>query len=93
MNVNYGYVAVALPVLTQPCMYVSPVLYPENLVPPRPIYDLNPLVGIVENFRAALLGGPLNLHALGASCAISVALFAYAARLFRRAERGFADVI
>ena len=64
LNVKYRDVGVALPVLIQLGMYVSPVLYPLSLVPERwrLVYSLNPLVGILENFRAALLGKFFFFH-------------------------------
>ncbi|MFH4338934.1 ABC transporter permease, partial [Acinetobacter baumannii] len=60
LNVKYRDVGIALPVLIQLWMFVSPVLYPASLVPPawRVVYDLNPLVGLIENFRAALFNMP-----------------------------------
>jgi lipopolysaccharide transport system permease protein len=95
LNVKYRDVGVALPVLIQLWMYVSPVLYPAGLVPAslRRLYDLNPLVGILDNFRASLLGGEFNWYALGASAVATCALLAYAAVAFRRVEKSFADVI
>jgi lipopolysaccharide transport system permease protein len=95
LNVKYRDVGVALPVLIQLWMYVSPVLYPARLVPERlrPIYDLNPLVGILDNFRASLLGGEFNWYALGVSAAATIVLLVYAAVMFRRVEKNFADVI
>ena len=95
LNVKYRDVGVALPVLIQLWMYVSPVLYPARLVPARlrVFYDLNPLVGILENFRAALLGGEFNWYALGVSAAATIVLLTYAAVVFRRVEKNFADVI
>lgn len=95
LNVKYRDVGVAMPVLVQLWMYVSPVLYPSGLVPERWrwAYDLNPLVGIVEGFRAAVLGIPFNWYALSISAACTAALLVCASYLFRRVEREFADVI
>jgi lipopolysaccharide transport system permease protein len=95
LNVKYRDVGVATPVVVQLWMYVSPVLYPSRLVPEkwRWAYALNPLVGIVENFRAAIFGGPFDWYALSISAAYAVALFVCASFLFRRVEREFADVI
>lgn len=98
VNVRYRDVGVALPVLIQLWMYVSPVLYPSRLVYERVghwgwLYWLNPLVGILDNFRAALLGGEFNWYALAVSTAATFALLAYTSVLFRRVEKSFADVI
>lgn len=98
LNVRYRDVGVVLPVTMQLWMFVSPVLYPSRLVRdawPRGfrLYSLNPLVGIVDGFRAALLGQPFDWPALGWAAACTLAVLAASAYLFRRVERGFADVI
>jgi len=95
LNVKYRDVGVAMPVVVQLWMYVSPVLYPSKLVPEgwRWVYALNPLVGIIENFRAAVFGGPFDWRALSISAAYTAALLVCASYLFRRVEREFADVI
>jgi lipopolysaccharide transport system permease protein len=95
LNVKYRDVGVAMPVVVQLWMYVSPVLYPSKLVPEgwRWVYALNPLVGIIENFRAAVFGGPFDWRALSVSAAYTAALLVCASYLFRRVEREFADVI
>lgn len=95
LNVKYRDVGVALPVLIQLGMYVSPVLYPLSLVPERWrwLYALNPLVGILENFRAALLGKDFNWYALTVSVVVTLVVLVYASYDFRRMERGFADIV
>jgi lipopolysaccharide transport system permease protein len=95
LNVKYRDVGVMLPVLVQLWMFASPVLYPLSLVPEkwRGVYSINPLVGIIAGFRAALLGEPFYWHALFVSAAITLALLVYSVYMFRRVEKGFADVI
>lgn len=95
LNVKYRDVGVMLPVLVQLWMFASPVLYPLSLVPEkwRGIYSINPMVGIISGFRAALLGEPFYWPALIISAAITLALLVYSVYMFRRVERGFADVI
>jgi lipopolysaccharide transport system permease protein len=95
LNVKYRDVGLALPVIIQAWMYVSPILYPSRLVPDRWrwFYDLNPLVGIIDNFRASLFGGAFNWYALALSVAFSLILLVYSAYVFRRAEKSFADII
>lgn len=100
MNVKYRDVVAVLPVLVQFLMFVSPVVYPSSIVYSAGIgngwkllYTLNPLVGIIDNFRAALLGRPFNWPALAVSAAFTLALLVYATYEFRRMERSFADVI
>jgi lipopolysaccharide transport system permease protein len=94
-NVKYRDVGALLPVVLQLWTFASPILYPLSLVPDkwRWIYILNPVVGIVENLRASLFGGELNLFALSISTAITLILFLISIPVFQRMEQGFADVI
>jgi lipopolysaccharide transport system permease protein len=95
LNVEYRDVRYTIPFLTQFWLFATPVAYPSSLLaePWRTLYGLNPMVGVVEGFRWALLGtsppGPL----LGLSAAVSLVLLVTGAFYFRRMERGFADVI
>jgi homopolymeric O-antigen transport system permease protein len=79
-------------------MYVSPVIYPSRLVYDKLgrwgwLYSLNPLVGVLDGFRAALFGAPFPRAALAISAAFAVALFFLAALIFRRSEGSAADLI
>jgi len=95
LNVKYRDVGLALPVFIQLWMFVSPVVYPLTLVPARwrVVYSLNPLVGIIEGFRAALFGKSFNWQALGISAIVTAALLVYAGFVFKRREKTFADII
>lgn len=95
LNVKYRDIGVALPVLIQLWMFASPVLYPASLVPAewRRVYALNPMNGIVEGFRAALFWLELDLPALAVSTLLTIVLLVVAAYIFRRMEKGFADVV
>lgn len=95
LNVRYRDVGVILPVIIQLWMFVSPVFYPTSLVPEewRTIYALNPLVGIIDGFRAALFGRGFNWTALAVSAVITMVVLVYSLYMFRRAERSFADII
>ncbi|HEU4833388.1 MAG TPA: ABC transporter permease [Pyrinomonadaceae bacterium] len=95
LNVKYRDVGLALPVFIQLWMFVSPVVYPLTLVPERwrLLYSLNPLVGIIEGFRAALFGKSFNWPALGISTLVTLALLLYAGFVFKRREKTFADII
>jgi lipopolysaccharide transport system permease protein len=95
VNVRYRDVGVALPVFIQLWMFVSPVLYPTSLVPPawRRLYELNPLVGIIDNFRAALFGGSFNWSALAISTVFAIVLLVFSAFEFKRVEKSIADII
>lgn len=95
LNVRYRDVGVVLPVVLQLLMFVSPVLYPVTLVPERwrGLYALNPLVGVVEGFRASIFGLRFNWAALAVTAAATVLLLVYSTYTFRRYEKDFADII
>jgi len=94
-NVKYRDVSIMLPVIVQVWLFVTPIVYPLDIVPARwrSIYSLNPLVGLIEGFRAVLLNRALDLNALLLSMVITSALVIYALFVFRRMERDFADVV
>jgi lipopolysaccharide transport system permease protein len=95
LNVKYRDVGVALPVFMQLWMFVSPVVYPPELVPSnwQKVYELNPLVGIITSFRAAVLGGDFYWRALAISSTMTLLLLVFSAYTFRRMEKGFVDII
>jgi homopolymeric O-antigen transport system permease protein len=77
-------------------MYASPVAYPVSLVPERwrMLYSLNPMVGVIEGFRWALLGkGNPDFGVMTASAVMVMALLSGGIIYFRRMERTFADVV
>jgi len=95
LNVRFRDVRHALPFLTQFWMFATPIAYPSSLVPEkfRVIFGLNPMAGVVEAFRWALLGGPAPGPMLLVSVvAVALGLF-LAATYFARVERTFADVL
>lgn len=95
VNVKYRDVGLALPVLIQLWMFASPVVYPLSLVPPgwQLAYSLNPLVGLIEGFRAALFGSKFNWPALLISAGVTLVLLVYGTYAFQRREKTFADII
>ena len=95
LNVKYRDVRFAVPFMIQLWMFLSPIAYPSSVVPARwqVLYSLNPVTGIVEGFRSALLGQPLRWSTLGISAATTLALLVYASLTFRKMEKSFADVI
>ncbi|HEV2915738.1 MAG TPA: ABC transporter permease [Pyrinomonadaceae bacterium] len=95
LNVRYRDVSVGLPAILQFWMFASPILYPLSFVPAgwRPLYSLNPMVGIIEGFRSALFGLPFNRTAFALSVAVTLGLLVYAAYAFRRMEKSFADLV
>jgi lipopolysaccharide transport system permease protein len=96
LNVEYRDVRFLVPFLTQIWLFATPIAYPSSLLPEpwRTIYGLNPMVGVVEGFRWALLGtnqapGPMILVSTAAALLILVSGAFY----FRRMERTFADIV
>lgn len=96
LNVKYRDIRFVLPFLIQLWMFVSPVIYPASMIPERWrwLMLLNPLTGIVENFRAALfVQKQFEWVSLGISMASTVLMLLYSIYSFRRMEKHFADVI
>lgn len=96
LNVEYRDVRYVVPFLTQFWMFATPIVYPSSLVPPswRTAYGLNPMVGVIDGFRWAVLGAPeLSATTLAASSASALVLLVSGAFYFRRMERTFADMI
>ncbi len=95
VNVKYRDVRYALPFVLQLWMFATPVIYPSSLMPERWrwVLAVNPLTGIIEGFRASLLGRPVMWGALAYSTVIAVLFLLYAAFYFRRTERRFADIV
>jgi lipopolysaccharide transport system permease protein len=96
LNVQFRDVRYTIPFLTQAWLFVTPIAYPSSLLPEpwRTLYGLNPMAGVVEGFRWALLGtdtapGPMLL----VSALVALALFVGGAYYFRRMEQTFADVL
>jgi lipopolysaccharide transport system permease protein len=91
---DFGYILVFIPTFW---MYISPVVYSSSMIPEkwRLLYSLNPMTGVIEGFRWALLGTQRVVTPLmfGISAAISVILFITGMFYFRRMERVFADMI
>ena len=96
LNVQYRDVRYTIPFLTQFWLFLTPVAYPSTLVPVswRALYGLNPMAGVVEGFRWALLGkteGPGAL--LAVSVTIVVLVLVGGLYYFQRMEQTFADVV
>jgi lipopolysaccharide transport system permease protein len=96
MNVQFRDIRYVIPFLTQLWMFSTPIAYPSSLIPEawRTLYALNPMVGVVEGFRWALLGtdtapGPMII----VSSVVAVVLLVSGAFYFRRMEKTFADVV
>jgi lipopolysaccharide transport system permease protein len=94
LTVTYRDFRYVVPFMVQAWMYLSPVIYPVNLVPQRwqTVLALNPMVGVIEGFRSALLGLPWNIPALTMSGIVSIAWLLFGLFYFRKTERRFADI-
>ncbi len=96
LNIEYRDVIYIVPFLNQLWFFLTPVVYPGGLVPTQwqVLYGLNPMTGVVEGFRWALLGvgeGPSKM--LAVSVLVAVSLFISGIIWFRQSERTFVDAI
>jgi lipopolysaccharide transport system permease protein len=95
LNVKYRDVRYTIPFLAQFWLFVTPVAYSSSLVPEKwqAIYGINPMAGVVDGFRWALLGktppGPILLVSMGATALLLLGGLFY----FRRMEKTFADIV
>jgi lipopolysaccharide transport system permease protein len=97
MNVQFRDVRYTVPFITQFWMFITPIAYPSSLIENpvlRTLYGVNPMTGVVEGFRWALLGtdtapGPITV----VSCLAALTLLISGAFYFRRMEKTFADVV
>jgi len=102
LNVEYRDFRYIVPFLVQIWLFVTPVIYPASRVEdklrsmglPTWLYGLNPMAGVVQGFRWALLGRiPFPAEALTESAVISILLLVSGAFFFKRMERTFADIV
>ena len=97
LNVKYRDFRYIIPFVVQFGLYVSPVGFSSNIVPEqwRLLYSLNPMVGVIDGFRWAILGGNTQLYWPGFLLSLSLVLVILVTGIvyFRKMERTFADVI
>jgi lipopolysaccharide transport system permease protein len=96
LNVSYRDVGHVIPFLVRVWFFLTPITYAISIVPAqyRVVYALNPMVGVVEGFRWAMLGSAAPPAVLILpSVAVALALLVSGAVYFRRMERTFADVV
>ena len=96
LNARYRDIRYAIPFLIQIWMYASPVVYSVNMIPEkwRSLFSLNPLAGVIEGFRWALLGkGDPAIGAIMISAGVVLILLLGGTFFFKRMERYFADVL
>jgi lipopolysaccharide transport system permease protein len=95
-QVKYRDITYVIPILVQFWLFLTPVIYPATLIPQgwRVLYSLNPMTGVVEGFRWALLGsGAFPVQLLASSVLVLGLALGSGLLYFRRMERTFADVI
>jgi len=96
VHARYRDVGVAMPLLLQIWFFASPVLYPLAAVPAawRPFYTLNPMAGIIDGFRGAVLEGRApDLAALGSSFAVVIIGLPIAYLWFKHVDATMADLV
>ena len=95
-HVRFRDIGVAVPLLLQLWMFATPVVYPLNAVPERlrPFYQLNPMAGVIENFRRVILqGAPPDFYLLSMSALLSTVLLVASYVYFKNVEATIADII
>ncbi|MCK4394335.1 ABC transporter permease [Candidatus Bipolaricaulota bacterium] len=95
LNTAYRDFRYALPFLVQIWMFLTPVIYPVTLIPERFrwLILLNPMAGIVDAYRSAILGKPFAWGNLGISLGVATVMFLLGLAYFRKTERYFADIV
>jgi lipopolysaccharide transport system permease protein len=95
LNVRYRDVKYVVPFFTQMVFFLTPVVYPMKHLPDyvNVVLRLNPMAGMVEGFRWALIGSAVDWEVVWTSTALSLVLFIFGLLIFRRMEKTFADTI
>jgi lipopolysaccharide transport system permease protein len=95
LNVRFRDVKHVIPFMIQLWLFVTPIIYPISFLPQRlrSLVAVNPMTGIVEGLRSAILGGDISWSLVGISAAISTAALVTGWVYFSKAERSFADVV
>lgn len=95
LNTAYRDFRYALPFLVQIWMFLTPVIYPVTIIPEnwRWLISLNPMAGIVDAYRSAILGKPFEWGNLAISLGVAAIMFVIGLAVFRKIERYFADIV
>jgi lipopolysaccharide transport system permease protein len=95
INVKYRDVKYALPFFIQIMLFVTPVIYPASIAGKYSfILALNPMMGVIQSARAAILGtAPINWLLINISLLSTLALMVFGIYIFKKTERYFADII
>lgn len=94
LTVSYRDFRYVIPFMLQAMMYISPIIYPVSIVPEqyRWLLALNPMAGIIDGYRSAILGKEWDLTSLAVSTAVTAAMLVAGLMYFRKTERRFADI-
>lgn len=94
LTVSYRDFRFVIPFMMQAMMYISPVVYPVTMVPERyhALLAINPMTGIIDAYRSAILGTPWNYTTLVVSTIVILTSFTFGLFFFRKTERRFADI-
>lgn len=98
VNVRYRDFRYIIPFIVQFGLYISPVGFSSNVIPEkwRMLYNLNPMVGVIDGFRWCILGGDFTnelMQSMGISLAFTCIVLIFGIRYFRKVEKTFADII
>jgi len=97
LNVKYRDFRYIIPFIVQFGLYISPVGFSSSVVPDkwRPLYSINPMVGVIDGFRWSIIGGNSRIYLPGLllSVGLTLVIFLLGLSYFRKTERTFADVI
>ena len=95
LTVAYRDFRYVVPFMVQFWMFATPVVYPASIVPERWqwLLNLNPMAGLIDGFRSAFLGKPVDWGAIGLSFSIALLVLIAGVLYFERVERRFADII
>lgn len=95
LNVRYRDIQHVIPFLVQIWLFASPVAYSGHMLPRKwqLVYAINPMVGVVEGFRWAMLGSPIALSTISISTLAALIMLTIGIAYFRREESEFADIV
>jgi lipopolysaccharide transport system permease protein len=95
LNVRYRDVRYVLPFVTQLLFFVTPIIFPLNMVPAKQrwLIMLNPLTGAIEELRASVSGREIDLQSFGVSLIATLIFFCFCSYIFKRLEKVFAETI
>lgn len=98
VNVKYRDFRYIIPFIVQFGLYISPVGFSSSIIPEKwkILYELNPMVGVIDGFRWCIIGGPFTrdlAQSMGISIVFTLLTLFFAVYYFRKVEKTFADII